>query len=738
MSLLAIFQFTSLAMLGWLAAAAAPILIHLFTRKRFRKVTWAAMEYLLAAMKKNRRRIQLEQWLLLAVRTLLLILLGLALADPILSQSNVLTFGGAVLPTHHIFVLDATYSMDLRRDGLTRFDAARQAVRKAIGESPQGDGYSLVLIADPPRVIIGEPAFARNDLLQELDAIVPPHGLGDFAATLAEVESIAAAARKQHSRLAASNVVFYGDLEQTTWEAAASEAAKSRIKKLTAASTLHLMDLGSDDARNAAVVSAEVREAPVTLDRDFTIQAEIASFGEGPRGEKLVTLVVDGEAVTQQSVELDSGGRAQAAFRHRFSSPGDHTIEMRLPDDPLRVDNQRWISVPVREALRALCIYSRPNETRFVALALEPEESANVRVRVEEAADSALLEKDLSQYDALFLVNVPQLDVEQAQVLRNYVEAGGGLVVFPGDLTQPGEFLPPHAPNERPFLPAEFGALASTGNYRFTPLDYRHELITPFRGFERAGLLTTPIWKYIKLKPAADDEVRTVLAFDNGDPAILESRFGRGRVIVFATAASPDSVDRSVDPVTPWSLLGTWPSFPPLVQESLSLVARGREEGRNRLVGESLSSLLRNATPDTRLTMTPASSEERREHNRQPAPREVRLESDGDAWRWSYGDTFISGVYELKVGPPIEHNELFAVNIDPRESPLERIDPARLPEELAPRTSPAASPTSLATSGATSTYAWFRPLMLTVIALLAVESFLARWFGGGHFGNPAR
>jgi hypothetical protein len=732
MSLLAIFQFTSLAMLGWLAAAAAPVLIHLFTRKRFRKVTWAAMEYLLAAMKKNRRRIQLEQWLLLAIRTLLLILLGLALADPILSQANVLTFGGAILPTHHIFVLDATCSMDLRRDGLTRFEAARQAVRKAVSDSPQGDGYSLVLIADPPRVIISEPAFARDDLLQELDSIVPTHGLGDFAATLAEVESIAAAARKEPTRLAATNIVFYGDLEETTWEAAAGEATRSRIKKLAAAAAINLVDLGSDDVRNTAVVSAEVREAPVTLDRDFTIQAEIAAFGEGSRGQKLVTLVVDGEAVAQQPVELNSGGRGQAAFRHRFASPGDHAIEIRLPDDSLRIDNQRWTSVPVREALRALCIYSRPQETRFVALALEPEKSTGVRVRVEEAADNALLEKDLSQYDAVFLVNLPKLDAEQAQVLRSYVEAGGGLVVFPGDLIKPGEFLPAPAAGERPFLPATFASLAPTGNYRFTPLDYRHELIAPFRGFERAGLLTTPIWKYAKLEPTKDEEVRTVLAFDSGDPAILEGRTGRGRVIMFATAASPESVDRGVDPMTPWSALGTWPSFPPLVQESLSLVTRGREEGRNRLVGDSLSSLLRDATPDTRLTMTPPSSEDRRDRSHQSAAREVRLESEEDAWRWSYGDTFISGLYELKVSPPIEHKELFAVNIEPRESPLERIDPTRLPDEFASRTSQGGSSASVSPGGTTATYAWFRPLIILVVVLLVVESYLARWFGGGR------
>src|SRR5207253_2715685 len=139
-----------------------------------------------------------------------------------------------------------------------------------------------------------------------------------------------------------------------------------------------------------------------------------------------------------------------------------HTVEIRLPDDPLHVDNQRWISVPVREALRALGIYSRPGETRFLALALEPEKSAAVRVRVEEAADTALLEKDLGQYDAIFLVNLPQLDAEQVQTLRAYLEGGGGLVVFPGDLTRPGEFLPVPEPDQRPLLPATFSSLAPT------------------------------------------------------------------------------------------------------------------------------------------------------------------------------------------------------------------------------------------------------------------------------------
>jgi hypothetical protein len=531
-----------------------------------------------------------------------------------------------------------------------------------------------------------------------------------------------------------TQLVLLGDLERTTWDPLLTEAVRARLKKLARNTSVSLVDLGSDDVPNAAVLNAEVRESPVTIDREFMLQAEVATFGEGPRGKNLATLLVDDEVVAQQTVELGSGGRGTVAFRHRFTSPGDHAMEIRLGDDPLAVDNRRWLSVPVRERLKVLCVYSRPGETRYVALALEPEKSPAARVEVEEAADTVLLEKDLNSYDGVFLVNLPQLDVQQTQMLRAYVAGGGGLVVFPGDLLKVAEFLPPSdslaegdQASVEPLLPVTFAALSPTGNYRFAPLDYRHRLIEPFRGFERAGLLTTPIWKYVKLKPLDRTDAQTALAFDSGDPAIVESRLGRGRVVVFATAASPESLDRTTDPPTPWSALATWPSFPPLVQETLSLVARGREEGRNRLVGEPLSSLLHMATPDTRLTITPPKIADRS----RAASRPIRLEATGDVWRWSYSDTDIAGMYEVNIGSPLNQNELFAVNIDPRESALQRIDSAALPAEVVSQAT-ADGPAASSLSAGLTTSAWFRPLLLAVLLLLAVESFLARWFGGGR------
>ena len=56
-------------------AVSIPVIIHLLNRRRFKVVTWAAMRFLLAAQKKNSRRMRVEQFLLLALRCLIVLLL---------------------------------------------------------------------------------------------------------------------------------------------------------------------------------------------------------------------------------------------------------------------------------------------------------------------------------------------------------------------------------------------------------------------------------------------------------------------------------------------------------------------------------------------------------------------------------------------------------------------------------------------------------------------------------------
>ena len=75
----------ALAAAGLLASV--PVIIHLINRMRYRRVRWAAMEFLLAAQKRMKRKMIIEQLLLLASRVLLVILIGLLLSRWLISGS---------------------------------------------------------------------------------------------------------------------------------------------------------------------------------------------------------------------------------------------------------------------------------------------------------------------------------------------------------------------------------------------------------------------------------------------------------------------------------------------------------------------------------------------------------------------------------------------------------------------------------------------------------------------------
>src|SRR5688572_28266222 len=92
LSLLALFgeeAFLTSTGLMWagVAAICIPVILHLLNKRKFKIVDWAAMEFLLDADKKNRRRVRLENLLLLLLRCLAVLLIGLLLARPFIPTS---------------------------------------------------------------------------------------------------------------------------------------------------------------------------------------------------------------------------------------------------------------------------------------------------------------------------------------------------------------------------------------------------------------------------------------------------------------------------------------------------------------------------------------------------------------------------------------------------------------------------------------------------------------------------
>jgi hypothetical protein len=668
-------SFASGWMLVWAAAALIPIAIHLLSRKARATTPWAAMEFLQAALRKNARRLQIEQLLLLALRSSIFVLLALALARPLLfwlPASSSLAQSRD--PTHTILVLDGSYSMAYEVPPRRRFDLAKDAARKILATSRQGDGYSLLLMAEPTRTIIGDVAFDRDDVQQELDDLQVTHEGGSLVSALEAVERVVQSAVRQHPRLGNHRVCFLTDLGATTWDEVLTSDCRQRVAQLAQQATLQLVDVGNASSANLAVTRlASDNPLPVVNDR-VVLEAEIENFGTQYESDKRLTLLLDGTQIDEKMIGIDAGARITTSFAVTCDTPGEHVLELALESDRLAVDNTRWLSLPVQRAIRVLCAEGKQDAGRYVALALAPQTSVAGRIQPERAAENAILERDLTEYDCVWLANIGRFDRDEANLLRSYVRSGGGLVISLGDQVQADNYNQLLGdPESGRVLPARLQELVAESGVRFDPLEYRHPLLAPFRGQQRSGLLTTPVARFIRAEPLDAESSQIALGFTTGDPAIVEESVGQGVCVLLTTAASLHSLDRTAQPPVVWTGLPAWPSFPPLVQQILRVATRGRWQSRNAMVGDLLTSYLPPRVTATSVTIeTPDEREER-----------VPVRIDGTLRRWTTATTSTAGVHHVRFGEDLPDQELFAVNVDTRESNLARFDRELLPEAFA-------------------------------------------------------
>ena len=721
--ILAFGTFGSIWMLLWGLGAVVPVVIHLWSRRRHQEVPWAAMEYLLAALKNNARRMRIEQLLLLAVRVGILLLLALALADPFVSRFAGL--GQSLVRrghTHRVLVLDGSFSMAARQGPLSRFQHAKQLAVELVENGTQGDGFTVVLAGDRPEAIIASPAFDPGDVIEEIEAVELPHAGMDLSATIRIVRGVIAGAAEEHPRLTDTKVSFLTDLQRNGWSEATAPAGRDSLARLAESASLELYDVAGDRVDNVAVTAVAQLDALATVAEPTAFRAVVRNFGAESRDPLTVEMLVDGRRAGSQTVRLEPQGQKAVSFKHRFLEPGEHAVEIRTADDLLPIDDRRFCSVPVRTSIGVLCVAGQQRAGHFLARALEPAPGANSKIRVQVVPETALLELDLGQFDSVFLMNIGRFGADESGVLRDFLAGGGGLVFFLGDRVDPENYNRLLAPGQDParVLPGRIGkvSIAPPIGRHFDPKRYDHPIVEPFRGTSRTLEVPT-IWRHFPLTPFEPSHARTALWLDNGDAMILTEHLGGGRVVLCATGAD-DSLDRSTDPATPWNNLATSRSFVALAQRILEYSLGARVQARNLSVHQDMTSTSPMHNVDRSLTVTDPGGETQR----------IRMAIDADRARWTFSDTRRCGIYSVELPEPAGTSELFAVNVDTRESDLERVEAEELPPGMVRELK--FEPTGQ-TPHVEPPAPWplFRILLGLLLALVLFETFLAR-----HLGNP--
>jgi len=432
--------------LAGLVAAAGPVIIHLLNRRRFRVVNWAAMDFLLEALQRNRRMLHLRDLLLLALRTACILLFGLALARPYFSSSDATVSPNQ--PLHAILLVDNSLSMGYENLQGNVLDEARAKAKEFIEELPEGSAISVLPVCGNPGGYNHGAYATKEEARDALDKI----RVVDRAGSASSAADQAREAREQMPELPTKRVVFLGDQQLINWP------ADSLASQLADLPEMQVVSIAPPETENTWVEDFSVQDGLADVETPTVFTAHIRHEGSRPRSAVQVTLSIDGAEVGSETVDLDPDQSREVSFTYRFEVPAEPgkpmfvPAKVSIPPDHLKEDDARYLSVPVVAALPVVFIdqygadedpkKNRYGETRHLRRLLAPVtargEVAKQLVKIKHLKIDELLAASSEEArsilkDARLVVIAGVANPEGAvPVLREYVKQGGQLLIAAG------------------------------------------------------------------------------------------------------------------------------------------------------------------------------------------------------------------------------------------------------------------------------------------------------------------
>lgn len=693
------------------ALTALPIIIHLINRLRYKRVRFAAMEFLLASEQKNRRRVLLEQMLLLLARIALVLLILALIGRLILDPKHLSLFQGA--RTHHVILLDDTGSMRDRVGEVSAFDQAREVVRGIIAQGAERPGtqrVTLVMMSSPTETSSG--LTERDVDSQLLDDSAAQ--LQDLACTFRSGSPVVAltAVRNRLTSDRASEKVLHvlSDFRQPDWYD--NGALVSELEALdTAQVSLNLVRLVSEQHENLAITELTGAVETAAVGVPVTLRAKVLNAGQREAATTKLAVSIDGQALNRREAlpPIPAGESREVTFDVDFSTSGLHRVEVSLEADALEADNIRRLAVDVPQANPVLVIDGTPGAVQglYVADALAADQSVTgYAVTID--GPEGLRKRNLSEFALVYMLNVPELPPDATSAVRKYVREGGGLAWYAGETINAAYYNKEFYAGGKGLLPVTLGFTPSLlppveGTLKPDLVVTDHPVFAILAGQENPLIDFVKINAYFAVDPAAPRAAgaRVIASLRDGAPLMIENEYGAGRVLTCLTAAGPASLSETLQklainpdspgevPPTVWNNWATGNASPTFVVAQLEIARRLARKDRAlplKIVGDEIAGTLDLAmfrddveikTPNDQIVKLKA------DHSAEAASPEGSAPAVQTA-KFAFRETDDPGVYGLRRfrRDQTSLETLLAYNVPAEESQLKLITDEQLQKQL--------------------------------------------------------
>lgn len=634
-------SFLNTALLYILPAILIPLLIHLFTQKKLKKIPFSSLTFLKEMRKEKIRRIKIKQILLIILRMLIILFLILTFARPALKASR---HSGKIIANARssiVIILDNSLSMSRLIHGNPAFEYAKKRAFEIVNLLKPGDEVFIIYPLKPGKMQLIGPKYNFESINLTIQSTPLTYQATDLttAIQLAK-ETLSNSTNINREIYLISDLQGYGFHKNVA--SIFSEDSDVRFFYLPITNSTY---------RNIAIQSVEMVNQILEKSKTAELVVNIINYGEDTEQNKLIQLFLNGKRVAQTTVSLDAKATRQITFKFTPDQVGYQSGMVLLEEDDLARDNQRYFSFFVPEETKILLVGNQLADVNNFKWAINPSDEVFSTLKTDILLADQLKSADFDKYQAIVLSNIPGLAPTVEKKIINFISQGGGVILVPGSEMNIREYSSSF--NKKLKLPPFTESVGQIGNTEaftsFNKIDFDHPIFKSLFESEEKNVESPHFYFSFKMPPTKETE--TIIQLNNNYPFLLSAKYEKGRILLFTSSPDPKWSD--------WAVKGI---FAPLINRCINYVAGSVSFQQEQIhVGNELNYSSTQETTGFELEL------EKPDKNRV----RVRPLLKQEKMVVNFSETDLPGIYNL-----YNKNQLmtqWAVNCDPEESDIKMI-----------------------------------------------------------------
>jgi len=609
-----------------LFAASIPLLIHLLNLRKIKKVEFSTLAFLKEIQKSKIKKVKLKQWLLLLLRTLIILFLVSAFARPTLES---VSFPGvsSSAKTSAVFIIDNSMSMGYVTENGNFLNQSKQIIAKVIKQLQNGDDVSIV--STTSSVSVAENEKNTKLALKKLNLVELTDAIGNISNSLLAAYKILSSSKNYNKE-----IYLFSDLQQ-------SNLNKSEIERIFSSDKIdkniriYIYNIKNGKENNIAITGFSSENQIFIKNKTVRFNTIVTNNSDKPVIGDVLSLFVDGKRSAQKSIDLKAGQSKQISFNTKLPKTGLIDTYVRLEDDNQNADNVRYLGVFVPKRINVIIYSQNQSDAKYIKAVFVNDFNSNIKVKIQRPEQFSNNINDKNVVRIFVGTTGLNLKLLNKESLRNK-----SFIIFPAE----NESLSSFNKLLNDFKIGNAKNIVSLNNdyLKFDKIDFNHPIFNDlFLSPETRKIESPVIKKFVKINQ--NGKIKPIITLLDNSVFLGEINRRKTKVLLF-----------SVAPTLSWSNFPMKGIFAPIIERAVYYLASNNENSQATFAGKPVTVDLRKLISLNIKAVLPNGNE-------------IFISDDklkGKTY-FHFTNTFDAGIYKFYSG-----NDLFyyaSVNIEPKE-----------------------------------------------------------------------